>query len=63
MGPCLTRYTPETVPERENWPESDVKRETEFYLTKVRNYTSCYQKAPLAYTFDNLRTADDHSVS
>ncbi|KAL8591030.1 hypothetical protein ACOMHN_002575 [Nucella lapillus] len=54
FGPCLTRYTPELVP--------DSKTKSIFYLVKVRNYTSCYIKPPMAYSFDNLNSGNNQST-
>ncbi|KAL8567618.1 hypothetical protein ACOMHN_054431 [Nucella lapillus] len=47
VGYCLTTYSPSPSP---------LPRADKFYLTKVRHYDTCLQKAPMAYVFDNFGT-------
>ncbi|XP_076460132.1 uncharacterized protein LOC143293109 [Babylonia areolata] len=53
-GECLTRYTPQMVP-------GPLVPDT-FYLNKVRNYSSCYQKPPMVLSFDNLNSGNNQST-
>ena len=44
FGYCRTTYTPKPQPVPNG-----------FYLTKVRDYTSCVHKPPMAFVFNNFR--------